>query len=85
MNRIIFYFLVLTFLLYPVLLEAKPNVLFISVDDLRPTLGCYGDDVAVTPHLDALAASGTTFLRAYCQQSVCNASRASLLTGRRPD
>ena len=58
---------------------------FIAVDDLRPTLGCYGDEVAITPHLDALAARGTTFFRAYCQQSVCNASRASIMTGRRPD
>ena len=64
---------------------APRNVLFIAVDDLRPTLGCYGDEVAVTPHLDALAQRGTTFLRAYCQQSVCNASRASIMTGRRPD
>lgn len=64
---------------------ARFNVLFVAVDDMRPALGCYGDPVAVTPHIDALAAGGTTFLRAYCQQSVCNASRASLMTGRRPD
>ncbi len=64
---------------------SRPNVLFIAVDDLRPTLGCYGDEAAVTPHLDALAERGTTFMRAYCQQSVCNASRASIMTGRRPD
>jgi len=61
------------------------NVLFLSIDDLRPTLGCYGDEVAKTPHIDAIANRGTTFLRAYCQQAVCNASRASALTGRRPD
>ena len=65
--------------------EQPFNVLFIGIDDLRPTLGSYGDGRAVTPHLDALSRTGTVFLRAYAQQAVCNPSRASLLTGRRPD
>jgi iduronate 2-sulfatase len=64
---------------------ARPNVLFIAVDDLRPQLGCYGVTSPLTPQLDALAARGLLFTRAYCQQATCSPSRTSLLTGRRPD
>ena len=61
--------------------EARaPNVLFISVDDLRPSLGCYGDERAVTPRIDALAARGLLFERAYCQMAVCQPSRAAVLS-----
>ncbi len=63
----------------------KPNILFIAVDDLRPELGCYGSEIALTPHLDALAADGLLFQRAYCQQAICRPSRASLMTGTRPE
>jgi iduronate 2-sulfatase len=65
--------------------ENYPNILFIAVDDLKPTLGCYGDSVAITPHIDQIASEGITFMKNYCQQAVCAPSRASLLTGRYPD
>ncbi|QDV81689.1 sulfatase-like hydrolase/transferase [Stieleria magnilauensis] len=64
---------------------AKPNVLFIAVDDLRPELGCYGETAVHSPHIDALAQSGVLFERAYCQLAVCNPSRVSIMTGLRPD
>lgn len=62
-----------------------PNVLFIAVDDLRPALGAYGDPYAKTPNIDRLARSGAVFLDAHVQQAVCNPSRASIMTGLRPD
>ena len=61
------------------------NVLLIIADDLRPELGCYGAEYMVTPNIDQLAKEGTLFERAYVQQPVCTASRASFLTGLRPD
>ncbi len=65
--------------------RSKKNVLFFIVDDLRCEIGCWGYDYMVTPHLDRLAATGTRFTRAYCQQALCHPSRNSVLSGLRPD
>jgi iduronate 2-sulfatase len=65
--------------------QAKLNVLFIAVDDLRPDIGCYGVSHAKTPNLDRLAARGVVFDKAYCAQAVCSPSRTAILTGLRPD
>jgi len=60
------------------------NVLFISVDDLRPELNCYGSTHMHTPNIDQLATQGMLFSNAYSQQAICTPSRISMLTGLRP-
>lgn len=63
----------------------KPNILFISIDDLGPNLGAYDNKYIVSPNIDAFAQQGMTFRNTYCQAAVCAPSRASLMTGLRPD
>lgn len=65
--------------------EGRPNVLFISVDDLKPELGVYGSELAKTPHMDRLAKQGAVMLNNHCQQAICAPSRMSMFTGLRPD
>ncbi|MEQ8846717.1 sulfatase [Botrimarina sp.] len=64
---------------------SRPNVVLIVIDDLRPELHSYGVDAVQTPNIDAFAERGVRFNNAYCQYPVCNASRSSFLTGKRPD
>ena len=66
-------------------LTSKPNILFIAVDDLKPLLGCYGNTLVKSPNIDRLAKMATVFNKNYCQQAICGPTRASIMTGTRPD
>lgn len=87
MNRL--FFLIVPIFFCSVMLSAQEkkqyNILFIAVDDLRPDIGAYGNKLVKTPNIDRLAAMGTIFRRNYCQQAVCGPTRASIMTGMRPD
>ncbi|MHC4994980.1 MAG: sulfatase-like hydrolase/transferase, partial [Planctomycetota bacterium] len=59
----------------------RPNILWITAEDMSPTLGCYGDDYAMTPHLDALARQSILFTNAFATAPVCSPSRSCLING----
>ena len=79
---------ILTFIffaaIFPLRAETEiKNVLFLIADDLKASvLGCYGDEVCATPHIDALAGESMVFERAYCQGTWCAPSRESLMHSR---
>jgi hypothetical protein len=79
--RLLFF---ISFVFGTVASAAPPNVLFIAVDDLRPELGCYGENHMVTPNMDTLAAQGRMFRNHYVAVPTCGASRYALMTGLRP-
>ncbi len=66
--------------------EKKHNILFISIDDLRPTMSSYNyeNETMITPYMDKLASEGVQFNNAFTNIAVCGASRASIMTGVRP-
>jgi len=61
--------------------KARPNILWIYVEDMNDWLGCYGEKLIRTPHLDALAARGVRFDRAFMPAAVCSATRSAIITG----
>lgn len=64
--------------------ESRPNILWISLEDISPDLGCYGDAQAITPNIDAFAKQGARFTRAFTHAGVCAPSRSGLITGMHP-
>ncbi len=68
----------------PEMAPPRPNILWITVEDMSPRLGAYGDAVATSPNIDRLAAEGMRYTRAFSISGVCAPSRAALITGMYP-
>src|SRR6478752_10759930 len=68
----------------PLTAADKPNIVFLTCEDISPNLGCYGDPDAITPNLDRLASQGARFTRAFTHAPVCAPSRSGLITGMYP-
>ncbi|MCK5782436.1 MAG: sulfatase-like hydrolase/transferase [Flavobacteriales bacterium] len=90
MSRFLKVFILLIFIFSTTSVSAqtksqKKNILFIAIDDMKPILGAYGDDFAISPNIDKLANQGVVFNNNHCQFAVCGPSRASLFSGQRPD
>ena len=81
MKEIFVYASLISVALISPLAAERSNVLLILVDDLKPAMRCYGDNVAKTPNMDALASRGIRFDLAYCNQAVCAPSRFTLMLG----
>lgn len=64
--------------------QDRPNVLWISCEDVSPHFGCYGDPQAMTPHVDRLASEGILFTHAFSCHGVCAPSRTGIITGMNP-
>jgi len=62
----------------------RPNILWVSCEDISPDLGCYGDSYAVTPNIDKLAAQGVRYTNAYSHAGVCAPARSGIITGMYP-
>ena len=84
-TSILFLFVISTTVIAQKKQATKPNILFIAVDDLKPLLGCYGNTLVKSPNIDRLAKLATVFNKNYCQQAICGPTRASIMTGTRPD
>lgn len=58
-----------------------PNILWITAEDMSPTLGCYSDDYAITPNIDQLASDGVLYSNAFATSPVCSPSRSCIING----